>query len=307
MKAILSWLLLFAVATTQVYSQEAPKPDVKKDPFAVIKKPGSDIKFPALPRKPTPKQEPETVTLPTGVFYVLESQTPFEVGAVEIETVNIISVEAPLTFGGVFVDSKDGKSEIRTYKTGHVAIIQANSTAPAMTTLIVAPAGSKSVDWIYVKIKVGQGPIPPPKPDVTPTPKPDDVTPTPTPVDPNALVVPDGFRVIFIGESSAKISKEEYAIKNSPGIIEFLNKNCVKGTGAAANLAEWRYFDPQQDVSNEPSETIKGIWTKLQPEIAKHPLPQVLICVNGLGYLSSFTATEPLMMQRLQDKFQEGK
>lgn len=295
MKVFLSLLLLVAATIVPVYGDDV-KPETKP---AVAAKVGANLKFPQLPRKPTPKQESEIVTLNTGVFYVIESPTPFEVGAVEIEAVNIIRADAPLSFGGVFVDSKDGKSEIRSYKTGHIAIIQASSITPALTTLIVAPEGAKGTEWIYVKIKVGQGPIPPPpNPTPTPTPTPD-VIPTPT-VDPNALKVPDGFRVIFISESGAKPTKDQYNTLNSPDIIAYLNSKCVKN--AAGTNSEWRSFDPDVDISKEPSEAIRKIWTLVKPELAKNPLPQLLICVNGSGYLSAWPAGPAAMLDRLKLK-----
>lgn len=122
------------------------------------------------------------------------------------------------------------------------------------------------------------GPPPAPIPPApVPTPIPD---PTPSPIPPGPVVV-DNLRVVFLYESSAKITRQQLLVLNSPKIDDYLSSRCANENGIAA----WRRLDKDVDASRESAEWQSVLAAaKADPS----PLPRVAI-FSGTRLVKSAT------------------
>lgn len=146
-----------------------------------------------------------------------------------------------------------------------------------------APRGSITValratkiDWEKKKLtkqfgnvtfSVGVDPPLPPVPPVPPVP-PDPPTPIPVP----------GFRVLIVYESAdlAKMPAAQQLILFSKAPRDLLNQKCV--VGPDGKTKEWRIWDKDSDVTNEP---------KVWQDVFKRPrsqVPWVVISSGTTGY-----------------------
>ena len=99
--------------------------------------------------------------------------------------------------------------------------------------------------------------------------------PGPTPV--------AGFRVIFVSETSANLTKEQLNILNSTAIRDYLNKK----TARTGTRPDYRYWDKDVNVSGE-TETFKKLWASVQPKLGT--LPQMAVVGND-GTVQIFALT----------------
>ena len=128
-----------------------------------------------------------------------------------------------------------------------------------------------------------------------PDPKPPDPKPPdPKPPDPKPPIpAPVGFRVIFIYESSQKMSKEQLNILNSTRIAGYLNEKCVKVNGHP----EWRKLDKDALLAEKETKTIKDLWAATRPQVTT--LPSMVVAVDGAGTIYPLT-TEDATLETLK-------
>lgn len=158
---------------------------------------------------------------------------------------------------------------------------------------VVAIHGDYGYSKIWLEIK-GSGPSPPPVIDPV-------IPPNPLPVDPNARVVPVGNRVLFVYETSTKLTSKQSVILGSTRIRKYLDTKCEKALdGAFKGLPEYRFWDKDGKDANTDSTAIKAMWTGIKGNIGK--LPAVEIHENGKAHYHVFPddATEDSVLTMLQ-------
>lgn len=102
------------------------------------------------------------------------------------------------------------------------------------------------------------------------------------PIPPGPMPVA-GFRVIFVSETIASLTKEQLNILNSTAIRDYLNKKAAK-TGTRP---DYRYWDKDVNVSGE-TETFKKLWAIVQTKLGT--LPQMAVVGND-GAVQIFALT----------------
>lgn len=120
-----------------------------------------------------------------------------------------------------------------------------------------------------ITFTVGEGPAP--KPPDPPMPQPD---PAPIPL--------DGFRVLFVAESSSKLPPAQLAILTSATLRDYLNKKCVKGSDGRA---EWRQWDKDTPIVKEDKH-----WSDAMAR-PRQSLPWIIISNGKTGYEGPLPAT----------------
>lgn len=124
-----------------------------------------------------------------------------------------------------------------------------------------------------------------------------DVTPKPDPnPKPDPIPVPAGFRVLFVRESSAKMTAEQGHIWNSTAIAAYLNSHCAKdGTQPG-----WRKFDKDQSADLDAA-PIKQLWTDSKAQ-AVAAMPSLVIAVGQTATVYPLPATEAETLALLKSK-----
>lgn len=145
-----------------------------------------------------------------------------------------------------------------------------------------AVGSSKTGDQVRVDFAVIIGtppptPVPPGPIPIPPTP----VPPGPTPIPPTP--VQEGFRVIFVYESSANMTREQNNILYSAKIQDYLNRKTVKTDGYRG----WRRWDKDVNLEKE-TPTFKKLWADAKPNVSALPA----IIVTGDNKISVIPITD---------------
>lgn len=77
---------------------------------------------------------------------------------------------------------------------------------------------------------------------------------------------PGEFRVIMAYESSAKMTKEQLAVFDSPVVADYLDSHCVKD----GQQPGWRKYDLQTDARNDAPGMYK-MWEATKPKLGTLP------------------------------------
>lgn len=119
-------------------------------------------------------------------------------------------------------------------------------------------------------------------PDPTPGPGPGPKPPEPTPPAPIPV---DGFRVLFVVESSdaSKLTAAQLAILTSGEIRTYLNSKCV--VGPDGKTKEWRQWDKDVDTSAESQ-----LWQAAMKR-PRSSLPWIVISDGKTGFEGPLPAT----------------
>lgn len=279
------------------------------------------VKFPEFD-PPAPKVVPPTVSpkadpsapakLARGQFYVIASPEPLLVLTEGQGEVIVVDRKPPFMLPaeqaiGWKPDPKDpefvtwGAEYLHLYvvkpvKSGDVKlmVLPATHKVDAATKLAV-PIAKKDVTYKALEVDDGTGPRPPP------------VDP-PKPVDPKVDPVPkpDGtqdLRVVFIYTDEKLLTKEQLHIMNSTKLVEFMNKNCVKGTD---DLPSWRKWD--WSIVNKPDglkyeiPVMKQLWTDVKTKVTVAELPQVVIVLGQKATPYPWADTEQGMIDFIKEK-----
>lgn len=235
---------------------------------------------------PAPAPSPDAVPiLPQRTMYVLQSDVKFFLIASPAGLVTIRPLPGPRDITGVFIDSA-GKDEDRTYSRPFLAIVKAVEGKQGRVELIGVPAAGVSDESgiTRILIDIGVAPQPPPGPV-------DPIDPINPPV-----VVPTGFRAMFIYEASTAMTREQLHIFNSTKIREYLTAKCAKS--AELNQPEWRFWDKDVKVTSKESKTMADMFTALKPEFGN--LPLIAIHANGQGRVFPWPETEAATLELLQ-------
>ena len=248
------------------------------------------IWFPAVPVPdkapvaPAPPADPDAVpTLVYGQMYVVQSDAAFALLTSPKGLVTITKAEGPISVRGIFPDGR-GEYETRTFKSKYVAFVDAVKDAAGRVNLTAIPIGLTDESAITEQlIDIGAGPRPPPGPDDPVEP---DVPPIPAPT---------GFRVIFVSDTAANMTREQLNIVNSTAISAFLNEACVK---SASGHAEWRRWSKNQKVEATESPTIVALWNDSKSKLTA--LPRMIVAVNGAATVMEFGATEAETLAKLK-------
>lgn len=250
-------------------------------PEPVPVKPG--LIFPSFPGvdpvtpSPAPVPVPAVDSIPVlsaGQWYVVQSDAEFYLLASPADRVVIQYEQGPLRIKGVFADGS-GKVETRTYASKYLAIVDAAESKSGRVELFGIPAGVSDPSLITRRlIDIGVAPQPPP------------IDP-PVPPGPPPVVVPTGFRVLMIYESSDSNPEAVNTTLNSTKIRAYLNSKCVKG---ADGTPEWRVWDKDITVSANESPTMKLLWDGVKPTLGT--VPRLVVAVNGAAKVYPLPATE---------------
>ena len=132
----------------------------------------------------------------------------------------------------------------------------------------------------------GTGPRPPPGPDVVPKP---DVIPNPS----------KGFRVLFVYERQADLTREQLNILASTKIITYLNAKCVKDAAGRPEFRKWdkSTIDRDGGLAHE-SPLWQQLWKDARDKLGK--LPQVVIVTDQAGVPYEWPATEDATLALLK-------
>lgn len=229
-----------------------------------------------LPPQPTvpmemPKVAPDApVLLTDDLVYVIDADVELVVVASPAGVLAITEAKGPITVRGKFYGGT-GKTEIKEFKGKHVYFVETADKGQA--ELLILPVGGKRDSLILRLVLSNTAPIPPPKPvDPKPDPKPEPAT---------------GLRVIFVYESSDKLTPAERDVIFSPKVEQYLNQKCAKSAGGQP---EWRRWDKDVVLGPAVPATLKQLWTDTKPKLGT--LPQLLIVNDRNGQLHALPATE---------------
>lgn len=265
-----------------------PKSDGKVEPRPVIKfndvTPPSPAPSPGpMPAPPAPDPAAVQVLNADSLYVALQSDTPFLLFASPSNLVTITKESGPLKVRGRFSDGA-GKYETRVLTAKYLAIVEAAGTG--RVELIAVPVGADAEGVAVRKmldVNDGTKPIPPPKPV---DPKVDPVPPKPVPV--------GDFRVLFVYETSASLTREQLNILNSTAIRTYLNSKCVKDSDGRPG---WRSWDV--DISADKDLKVwRDLWAATKPKLGK--LPQAVIVIGTEGTVFPLPETEAATLELLK-------
>ena len=151
--------------------------------------------------------------------------------------------------------------------------------------IAVTAKGDELSPFAETLIVIGDAPQPPPVPPGPNPPEP------PTPA-------PQGFRVIFVWETSKAITQGELNAAYAEDVVQYLRSRTVSNSS-------FRRWDPDVDVSKEPDPAMRELWAAVQktkPTADKY----VIIAVDGKATIEPFpkSAEESLALLK---KYAEGK
>jgi hypothetical protein len=141
-------------------------------------------------------------------------------------------------------------------------------------------AAGPELDEVETEVVIG---IPDPMPP-TPTP-PAPVPPAPQPPLPPA---PEGFRVIFVYETSAPLTPAAQQVMFSEKVRQYLD----------AKAKGWRRFDKDVDAGNEKDAEIKALWQAARPKVTA--VPAVIVAVGGKAEVLPLPADEDAALKTLK-------
>lgn len=280
LRSFLLFVLLAVPAFGQPDAETVPVTPAPPRIIFPLLPPASD----PVPIPPVPADPEAVPKLAYGQIYVVQSDTPFVLLASPQKLVAIDPQPGPITVRGVFADG-NGKVETRTFKAAHVAFVDAVEKAAGRVELIAIPVGLQNESDITRQLLDIMGPRPPPGP----TPIPDVNPPAPT-----------GFRVLFIYNTTANLTREQYNTLFSTKIVEYLNSHCVKG--GPQNLPEWRKWSPTITITDQESKTMRDLWNSVDHAKIADKLPQIVIAVNGEAQTFPLPATEADTLALLRSK-----
>ena len=214
--------------------------------------------------------------LTTDRLYIIDADIDVIVLASPQSLVKLSSDPGPLRIKGRFADGEGG-IETRNYKGKTIYTVEAAQTG--IVELLIVPVGAKTDKEVIrrsVQVEAGVGPIPPP-PGPTPQPNPNSPFPDALP------------RALFIYESSASLPAAQTSILTSQILRTYLN----------ANFKEFRYYDPQQDITRE-SKAMQAA-----AALPRTSLPWVVIGNNAKFYSGPWPA-DVAKMQELLAKYVGG-
>lgn len=284
---MLRYLAVLLLVTSPAWADDPAPVEPPKPIPAVV----PQIVFPLLPTpdkvpvSPAPPADPDAVpTLAYGRVYIVQSDQDFILLASPQKLVTITRSPGPITVRGLFADGS-GKIETRTFQSKFVAFVDVIENAAGRLELLAIPVGVADESAITRQlIDIGAGPRPPPPgPDPIPI-----VPPVPTPT---------GFRVIFVTESSANMTREQLNTLASTQIRSFLDQTCVKG---ADGRPDWRQWDKDVVVSAKESPTVAALWNTAKPQLGALPLPVMIVAVNGQATVMALGATEAETLAKLK-------
>lgn len=303
-----------AVAADPVPPMPSPAPPGKATPkikFPEFAPPAPKVVTPPVPVVP-PMVDPDApVKLAKGQFYVVASPEPLLVLTEGQGEVVVVDRKPPFMLPaeqaiGWKPDPKDPEFVtwgaeyphlyvVKPVKSGDVKLIvvPATSKIDAATKLAI-PIAKKDVQYKALEVDDGTGPRPPPKPDVIPEPK------------PKPDVVPDGsqdLRVVFVYADEKLRTKEQLNIMNSTKLVEYLNKNCVKGSDS---LPSWRKWDwsivSKPDGLKYEIPVMQQLWSDVKAKVTLDDLPQVVIVVGQKATPYAWVGTEQGMIDFIKEK-----
>jgi len=123
-------------------------------------------------------------------------------------------------------------------------------------------------------------------------PQPTPPTPTP-PGPPPPSPVPQGFRVLFLYETSAKLTRGQLAVVNSTAVVDYLNRRCVKDTDGRPGWRKWdRDIDPAKDLK---------VWQELSASVkGKATAPCLVVAVDQRAEVLPFPPDEAAALEVLK-------
>ncbi len=231
------------------------------------------IRLPVGPVVPQPMPGPDAaVRLAADQLYVVDGDVPFLIFASPKGLVSVTREEGPLKLRGKFVGGT-GRTETRTFKGKHLAVVEAVGTG--RVELLVVPEGAKSeADAITrtLDVDAGEGPRPPPKP---PEPPPEPAAPIPA----------AGLHVLIVEESAgrSKLPEAQLQILFSKSVRDYLNATCPPGPDGKTR--QWRIWDADVDGYAD---------SKLWGDAMKRPrtsTPWLVVSNGKAGYEGPLPAT----------------
>lgn len=287
-------LLLGLLCCTALPAADDPKP-------VPVVPPGPDgITLPPLTTPeapvPAPKPPPSSITkLTPGMFYIIESKSPFTVIDSPAGRVKITDEKGPLKIRGLFVDDQKNIST-RTFNGPYIASIEAVVTG--RVELIVFPVGEiDRAKFVRRQLDVAVLPIPPPPDPVDPVdPKP---PPSPAPI-------PDAGKwvmMMFERGDISKLTNDQRMIFTADAVLKYLDSHTTPSPDG--KTSGWRTWDQNDIATNEAP-----IWQKMFARAkdgaaaykgAGKALPWIVISVDGkTGYEGPVPANIPAMLTLLQ-------
>lgn len=282
--------------------------------FPEFAPPAPKVVTPPAPVVP-PMVDPDApVKLAKGQFYVVASPEPLLVlteGTGEVVVVNrtppfMLPAEQAI---GWKPDPKDPEFVtwgaeyphlyvVKPVKSGDVKLIVVPATNKIdQATKLAVPITKKDVSYKSLTVDDGTGPRPPPTPIDPPKP----VDP-PKPPD----VKPDGsqdLRVVFIYTDEKLLTKEQLHVMNSTKLVEYLNKNCVKGSD---DLPSWRKWDwsivSKPDGLKYEIPVMKQLWSDVKSTVKLDDLPQVVIVLGQKATPYAWVDSEQGMIDFIKEK-----
>lgn len=128
---------------------------------------------------------------------------------------------------------------------------------------------SRPVKLATFQVTANRGPQPPPDPGPGPQPKPDPPTPA-----------PEGFRVIFVYETSQAMTPAMQQVMFGEKVRAYLD---AKSKG-------YRRYDKDSTAANEPDANLKALWTAARPKVTA--VPCIIVAVGGKADIIPFPAGE---------------
>lgn len=271
------FVMMLCLAAVPLLAQDPPPPDVKDLP------------------KPAPKV---TITVPKGVLGEGKQLSPYVFDSTTKCFLTLSNLPEGTKVARDDWDLEDAPPDAEPISDNTIIALSLANPGKYVTN-IHGPYGYHKI-WLEIK---GSGPSPPvdppgPGPVIPPGPV---VDPPKPPVDPNARVVPPGFRVMFVYETSSKLTSKQSVILGSTRIRKYLDSKCDKATeGQFKGLPEYRFWDKDGKDANKDSPAIKAMWEGIRGNLGK--LPAVEVHENGKAHYHVLPddATEDSVLTMLQ-------
>ncbi len=258
---MLKYLVCFLMLLSPVFGDD-PKPV-----------PVTKVKI-TLPKVKTKAAIPadSSITLLDDVWFVIESDVSLTVIASPQKSIKVMKAKGPATLAGLFVDG-EVTDEVRTFNGPFVTMVRKTREATGAVDVAFVPLGfTDESSIVYRRILLGTAPQPPPVVVVDPP-----IVDPPVIVHPVVPVVPTGFRVLLLHDSSKPMTQEQQHIFNSTQLITYLNGHCVKDS---RGLAEWRNWDVKTlKIGPTESPNITALYNTTKGKLVKYP--QLIVAVNG--------------------------
>lgn len=220
------------------------------------------------PVAPVPAPSPSISTLNADELYVISCADALQVVASPEGIVNVTEDTGPIKIRAKFAGNT--KPSTRTVKEAHVYSVEAVSTGRVELLITrlgqTKPAIRRTLDVTVEPVPPGPGPGPNP-------PGPNPPGPTPTPA-------PEGFRVIFVYETSQALTPPMQRVMFGEKVRSYLD----------AKSKSWRRWDKDVDATNEKDAEIKALWQAARPKVTT--VPCVIVAVGGKADIIPLPADE---------------